>query len=76
MGLLEWQWPHSQQMLDRAQQCADRMTRGGCTKIIGSDMQIDLRAGDQPMAEQITNGHQANAGTHQVSCKRMPQPMR
>ena len=62
-------------MLDGVEQCTDGVTRCGSAKIISSDMQVDLGAGDQPMAEQITNGHQANTGAYQVGCASVPQPM-
>ena len=63
-------------MLDGVEQCADRMTRSSGAKIIGGDMQVDLRARDQPMTEHIAERHQTNAGTYQVSCACVPQPMR
>src|SRR5437899_3740192 len=48
----------------------------GVAEIAGGDVQIELRAGDQSMAEQIADGHQANFRAHQVSRKSVPQPMR
>ena len=74
--LLEWQWSTNKQMLDGIEQCTDRVARCSRAKIIRGDMQINLGAGDQPMTEKIADGHQANPGTHQVGCKRVPHAMR
>src|SRR5947199_2675565 len=63
-------------MLDGIEQPADGMPCCGVAEIVGGDVQIDLRAGDQPMAEQIADGHQTNFRAHQVSRKSVPQPMR
>src|SRR6267154_5787196 len=76
MCLLEWQWSNSKQMLDGVEQRTDGMTRNGRTEIVRGDMQIDLRAGDQPMTEKIADGHEANSGAYQVGCKCMSHAMR
>ncbi len=39
-------------------------------------MQVNLRACDEAMTEQITNRDDANTSTHEVRCERVPQPMR
>ena len=57
MRLLEWQRSTSKQMLDGVEQCTDRMTRSSFAKVVRGDMQINLRAGDQPMTEQVADGH-------------------
>jgi hypothetical protein len=53
-------------MPDSVEQTADWMTCGSSTKIVGSDVQIDLGAGDQSMTEQIADGYQADSGAYQV----------
>src|SRR6202007_2097148 len=63
-------------MLDGIEQPADGMPCCGVAEIVGGDVQIDLRAGDQPMAEQIAGGHQGDFRADQVSRKSVPQPMR
>ena len=63
-------------MLDRIEQVADRMARGCRAKIIHGDMQIDLRAGDEPVPEEIANRDEANACAHQVSRERVAETMR
>ena len=52
------------------------MTTCCCAKIIGGDMQIDLRACDEAMSEQITDRDQADTGTDQMSRKGVPHAMR
>lgn len=74
--LLEWQWSTNKQMLDGVEQCTDRMARSRRAKIVRGDVQINLRAGDQPMTKKIADRHQANSGTHQVGCKRVSHAMR
>ena len=64
VSFLEWEWSGSEQMLDGVEQSADRVTRCGIAEIIGSDVQIDLRASDQSMTEHIADGDQANTGAH------------
>ena len=75
-GFLERERSRDEQMLDGVEQAADGVARGGGAQIVGGDVQIDLRAGDQPMAEQIADGHQAYSRTHQVRGKSVPQAMR
>ena len=52
------------------------MSSGGSTKIIRSDVQINLRAGDEAMTEQIANCYQANAGANKMRGEGMPDAMR
>ena len=52
------------------------MSLGGSAQILGRDVQVDLRAGDVPMAEQIPNGDDADAFAHEVRGECVPQPMR
>jgi hypothetical protein len=52
------------------------MLRGSSAKILGGDMQIDLRARNLSMSEEISNGDETNPGTNQMRCKRMAQSMR
>jgi hypothetical protein len=54
-------------MPDGVEQTADGVTCGSSTKIVGSDVQIDLGAGDQPVTEQIANGDQLSARTRWVA---------
>jgi hypothetical protein len=58
-------------MLHASQQRADGMSCRGGSEILGRDVQIDLRAGDLSMAEQIANGHEPDALAHQVGRKRV-----
>ena len=58
-------------MLDGCQQLSDGMACGGVPQILGGDVQIDLRAGDLSMPEQVTDRNEANPGAHQVRCKRV-----
>ena len=51
------------------------MANCSCAKIIGGDMQINLRACDETMSEQIADGNQTDAGTNEVSSKRVPHAM-
>lgn len=46
------------------------------TKVIGGDMEIDLRAGDQSMTEQVADGDQSDAGAQEMSCEGMADAMR
>ena len=48
------------------------MARGCSAKIVAGDMQVDLRAGDQPVAEQIPDGDQAHPGAHQMRGESVP----
>ena len=52
------------------------MTRSSFAKVVRGDMQIDLRAGDQPMTEQVADGHETNSSAYQVGCKGVAQAMR
>lgn len=45
-------------------------------QILGGEMDIDLRAGDLPMLQQISHRHQAHPGLDQMRGKRMPQLVR
>lgn len=71
-GLLERQRPGWQQLLDGGQQLANRMSVGGMTQILRGDVQVDLGAGDEPVAEQVADGDQAHAGPDQVGGERVP----
>lgn len=63
-------------MLDGRQETRDWMSICGCSEILRSDVQIDLCTRDEPMAEQIADGDEADAGTHEVRGERVPQSMR
>ena len=65
-----------QKMRHGAEQCTDRMTSCSVSKIFCRHVQVDLRAGDLSMAEQIANGHEAYAGSDQVRRKRVAQLVR
>ena len=39
---------------------------------LGGHVQVNLRAGDQPMAQQVSDGHQIHARLHQVRGERVP----
>lgn len=54
-------------MLDRSEQCTDRMNSRGAFEIFCSHVQIDLGAGDLPMTEQVTDGDQTDTLAHQMS---------
>jgi hypothetical protein len=56
-------------MRNGCQQGTDWMTCSSGTKIIGRHMQINLRARDLSMTEQISNRDKADTGTHQVRGK-------
>ncbi len=45
----------------------------GAAQVIGGHVQVDLRAGDQAMAEQIADRDQADAGADQVGRERVSQ---
>ena len=51
------------------------MANCSCAKIIGGDMQINLRACNETMSEQITDGDQTDASTNEVSGKRVSHAM-
>lgn len=63
-------------MLHGTQQRADRMSRCSGSEILGRDVQVDLRAGDLPMSEEITNGYEPNAFAHEVSRKSVAHAVR
>ena len=65
-GTLERQSDVRQQMFNRAQQARDRVPISGGAKILRGNVQIDLRAGDLAMAEQIANRHQTYAFANEV----------
>ena len=65
-GTLERQSDVGQQVFNRAKQARDGVPISGGAKILRSNVQIDLRAGDVPVAEQIANRHQAYAFAHEV----------
>jgi hypothetical protein len=56
-GILEGQTHLRQQMLDGAQKVANRMASSCRTQILGSNMQIDLGARNQPVSQQVPQGH-------------------
>ena len=62
-------------MLDSRKQRTNRMTCGSGAKIFCRHVQINLRAGDLSMTEQIPNRHKTHAGAHQVGRKSMAHPM-
>ena len=57
-------------------QLTDRMALRGVPKILGGEMYIYLRAGDQPVPQQISHRHQTHPGLDQMRGKSMPQLMR
>jgi hypothetical protein len=65
-----------QKIVDPFDQLTNRMTLGSVSKILGGEMYIYLRAGDQPVSQQISYGHQSDAGLDQMRGKSMPQLMR
>ena len=63
-------------MLYGSQQCANGMSRRSGSEILCRDVQIDLRAGDLPMTEQIADGHEPYALAHKVGRKRVAHAVR
>ena len=64
---LEGQRSRREQVLHCVHQPANRMARGSSTKIVAGDVQVDLRAGNQPVTEQVTNGDEADSGADEMS---------
>jgi len=62
-------------MLDGCEQCADRMASGGVAQIFGSDMQIDLRARDLAMTQEVTNRDESDPGAHEMCREGVSQAM-
>src|SRR5688572_25208675 len=52
------------------------MAIGSAAQVLCSHMQIDLRAGDEAMPEQVADGDEANTCAHQVRCERVAQAVR
>jgi len=75
-GLLERQRSGRDQRLDRVKETADRMSRGGSTKIIGGDVQIDLGTSDETMTKQIANRDKTDAGANQMCGEGVSDAMR
>ena len=75
-GVLKRQLHVGQQVLDGSEQTGDRMASGGAAQVLGRHVQIDLRAGDLSMPEQVADGDEADAGAHQVRGERVAQAMR
>jgi hypothetical protein len=65
-----------QEMLDGAEEPSNGMSIRRLAQIVRSHMQVDLCARDHAMAQQITDGHEVDAFTHEVRGKRVSQPMR
>ncbi len=63
-------------MLYGSQQGADGMRRCSGPEVFCRDVQIDLRAGDLPMTEQVANGHEPYALAHEVGRKRVAHAVR
>ena len=63
-------------MLHSSQQRANRMGSRSGSEIFSRHMQIDLSAGDLPMAEQIADGDEAYALAHKVGRKCVAHAMR
>src|SRR6188768_708662 len=68
-SVLERQAHVGQQVLDRFDESGDRMTIGRRSQILSGHVKIDLRAGDEPMAEQVADRDEAHAGTNEVRCE-------
>ena len=65
-----------QQVFNGAQEPSNRMTLGRRAQVLSCDVQIDLRARDQPMAEQVADRDEPDAFAHEVRGKGVSQPMR
>ena len=73
---LEWELHARQQVLDMRSQPADRMGVRRLTQVFRSHMQIDLRARDQSMPEEVADRHDPDARLHEVCRERVPQSVR
>jgi len=74
-GALERQPDVRKQMFDGSQETADRVPLGRGAQILRSDVQIDLGARDEPMAEQITDRNEADAFAYEMRGEGVPDPM-
>ena len=60
-----------EQIVDPFDELTDRMALRGVPEILGGEMYIYLRAGDQSVAQQISHGHQAHPSLDQMRGKSM-----
>ena len=58
-------------MLDGREQSSDRVQIGRVAQVLCRDMQIDLRAGDLSMTQEIANRDEPDTGAHEVRRERM-----
>ena len=64
--MLKGQGDVGQQVLDRTQEASDRVALCGLSEILGGDVEIDLRACDESMTEQVSNRDEAYARANEV----------
>jgi len=74
--ILERQRHIGQQMINRLQQATDWVFLRCRSKIFGGHVQINLRTGNQFVAEQVPDRHDIDAGLHEMRCKRVAKSMR
>ena len=64
--MLERQPDVGQEVLDRAEEARNWMAIGCRSQILGRHVEIELRAGDESMAEQVADGDESHARAHEV----------
>ena len=73
---LEGQLQIGEQLLHAFDQLAYRMLLRGVPEVLCGEMNIDLRAGDLFVAQEVSERDQADAFLDQVGCESVAQPMR